>query len=328
MSLLGTTNLTLADIAKRLDANHSVERRIIELLTQKNGILDDIRWKPTNQDTTELTTVRTSLPTVYWRLLNAGTLPSKSTTAQIKEAVGMMDAWSVVDQKLADMSGDPSGVRLSEARAFIEAMRQEFVSTLFYGTAAAPEEFIGLSARYSALTGAGNSDNVISGSGSGGTNTSIWLIAWDENTITGIFPKNSVAGLKHEDIGLDTEQNAGGVTSALQRVYRDHFMWDAGIAVKDYRYAVRICNIETSTVTADLIDLMERALEVLPDEAGNRAFYMNRKIKRTLRAQERADVSSGGGTTYENVAGKRVMFFDEVPVRTTDALVNTEATVA
>lgn len=327
MSLLGTSNLTLADIAKRQDPNGSVAK-IIELLTQQNDALDDIVWKATNEETTELTSVRTALPSVFWRLLNAGTLPSKSTTAQIREACGLMDAWTHVDQKLAELGGDVSGVMLSEARAFLEAMRQEFMSTLFYGTAAAPEEFIGLATRYSALSGAGNSQNVITGGGSGSTNTSVWLIAWDAETITGIYPKNSSAGLKHEDLGLVTIQAAGGVAGAFLRAYQSHFTWDAGVAVKDYRYAVRIPNIETAPYAVDLIDKMEQAEETIPNELGKRAFYMNRSTRRYLRAQFRADVSAGGGLTYENVGGKRVTMFGTTPVRITDALVNTEATVA
>lgn len=331
MAALGVNNLTLADIAKRRDPNDKIAR-IIELLTQRNDALEDIRWKETNEDATELTSVRTQLPTIYWRLLNAGSLPSKSTTAQIRDACGLMDAWAVIDQKIAELGGDPSGVRMSESRAFIEGMRQEFMSTLFYGAATAPEEFIGLSARYSALTGAGNSDNIISAAGAGADNTSIWLIAWDTETICGIFPRGSQAGLKHEDLGLVTIENAGGVTGAYQRAYQDHFTWDAGVTVKDYRYAVRICNIDVSDLAggspADLIDAMEAAEEIIPDELGARAFYMNRRVRRYLRKQYRTDVTSGGGLTYENVGGKRVTMFGTTPVRVTDALVNTEAVVS
>lgn len=139
-------------------------------------------------------------------------------------------------------------------------------------------------------------------------------------------------GIQHEDIGLDTKENAGGVTGALQRVYRDHWMWDCGIALKDWRYAVRICNIDISDLAggtpADLIDFMEQAEETIPDNLGRRAFYMNRRVRRFLRKQYRTDVTSGGGLTYENVGGKRVTMFGETSVRITDALTMTEATVS
>lgn len=326
---LATDALTLVDLAKRLDPDDQVAR-IIELLAQTNQILEDMTFIEGNLVTGHRTTVRTGLPTVAWRMMNAGTVPSKSHTAQIDEQVGMLDAWSQVDKALAELGGNAGAVRLSEARAFLEAMNQELASTLFYGTAAAPEEFVGLAPRYSDST-AGNGDNVIKAGGVGSDNTSIWLIAWDPETITGIYPQGSKAGISHEDLGVETVENAGGVTGALMRAYRDHWMWQAGIALKDWRYVVRICNIDVSDLAggtpADLIDLMERAEEIIPNELGRRAFYVNRTVRRHLRKQYRADVSAGGGLTFENVSGKRVAFFGTTPVRISDALLNTEAPV-
>jgi hypothetical protein len=327
---LGTTALTLLDRAKRMDPNDQVAR-IIELLSQTNEILEDMPFMEGNLTTGHRTTVRTGLPTPTWRLLNGGVLPTKSRTAQIDEQCGLLEAYSQVDKALADLGGNSAALRLSEARAHIEGMNQEMASTLFYGAATAPEEFIGLSARYNDST-AGNGSNVIKAGGAGSDNTSIWLICWDEETISGIYPKGTNAGLGHEDLGLETTENAGGVTGALNRVYRDHWMWNCGIALKDWRYVVRICNIDVSDLTggsaADLIDYMEQAEEIIPNSIGRRAFYMNRTIRRYLRKQTRADVSTGGGITFENVAGKRVRMFGETPVRITDALLNTEATVS
>ena len=80
----------------------------------------------------------------------------------------MLEAWSEVDKDLAILNGDVAAFRLSEARAFLEAMNQEMAPTLFYGNAGlAPEEFTGLSARYSSLTTAGNGQNIVSGGGIG-----------------------------------------------------------------------------------------------------------------------------------------------------------------
>jgi len=332
MAALTATALTLVEWAKRLDPD-GMTAQIVELLNQTNEVLDDMLWIEGNLTTGHRTSVRTGLPNVFWRLINAGTQASRSTTTQIDEGTGMLDAWSTVDQRLAELGGNPGGVRLSEAKAFLEAMNQEMASTLFYGTNAAPEEFIGLSARYSALSGAGNSDNVIDGGSNDTDNTSIWLVAWDSETCCGIFPKGSKAGIGHEDLGLDTVENQGGVTGALMRAYRDHWTWDAGIALKDWRYAVRIANIEVSDLTVDaatganLINLMTDAEERLPNNLGKRAFYANRTIKRYLRHQTNKAVTSGGGITYENVGGRRIAFFGETPVRTVDALLNTETRI-
>lgn len=332
-TLLATTALTLVDIAKRLDPNDQVAR-IIELLAQTNQILEDMPFLEGNLTTGHRTTVRTGLPTPTWRLLNGGVLPTKSVTAQIDEHCGMLEDWSQVDQAVAELGGNPGAVRLSEARAHLEGMNQEAASTIFYGSAVAPAEFIGLAARYAALTGAGNSDNVISAGGTGSTdNTSMYLIQWDPETITGIYPKGSKAGLGHDDLGLDTVENAGGVTGALMRAYRDRWTWHLGIALKDWRHVVRVCNIDVSNLgsasdAADLLFFMADAEERLPNNMGKRAWYANRTVRRYLRHQMTTKVGNGGGLTFDNVAGKRVMFFGETPVRVTDALLNTEDVVA
>lgn len=328
---LDTGSLTIADIGKRLDPDNRIAR-IIELLTQKNQMLDEMRWIEGNLLTGHRTSVRTGLPSVFWRLLNQGVPTSKSHTAQIDEQCGMLEAYGQVDKDLAELGGNVNAVRLSEARPFIEAMNQEMASTIFYGAASSPEEFIGLAPRYSSLT-APNGANIINAGSVDTDNTSVWAIAWDPETVCGIYPKGSIAGLFHEDLGLETVENAGGVAGRLMRAYRDHWQWKAGIAVKDWRYVVRICNIDVSLLgtgvgDADLIEAMEQAEEIIPDELGTRAFYMNRTVRRYLRKQYRKDVTSGGGLTYENVGGKRVTMFGTTPVRISDALINTEALVS
>lgn len=333
-TVLSTSAMTLIDWAKSMDPNGQVAR-VIELLSQTNEMLIDMPFMEGNLPTGHRTTVRTGLPSVFWRLLNQGVLPSKSTKAQITEQTGMLEAYSEVDVKLANLGGkDKAGqVRLSEAKAFLEAMNQEMQSTVIYGSAASPEEFIGLAPRYSSLS-AGNGDYIVTGGGTGSTdNTSIWLVAWDEETVCGIFPQGSQAGIQHEDLGIETAENAGGVTGALMRVYRDHWMWDCGIALKDYRYAIRIANVDVSNLSsasdaADLLHLMADAEERLPNALGRRAFYANRTIKRFLRHQVTGRVTTGGGITFENYAGKPTMMFGTTPVHTVDAILNTEDVVA
>jgi hypothetical protein len=329
MSTLSTGALTLTEYAKRLDPDDRIAR-IIELLTQNNQVLQEMPFMEGNLPTGHRTTVRTGLPSVYWRLINAGVPTSKSTTAQVDEQTGMLEAYSQVDRDLAELGGDINGFRLSEAKPYIEAMNQEMASTLFYGAASAAEEFVGLTPRYSSLS-AGNADNIIDAQGSGVDNASIWLISWNEETVTGIFPKGSKAGLFHEDLGLETVENAGGVAGNLMRAYRDHWQWKAGVAVRDWRYAVRICNIDVSDLAgatpADLIWYMQDAEERINDDLGTRAFYMNRTLRRYLRKLAYTKVQAGGGITFENVGGKRVMFFGETPIRRVDALLNTETRV-
>lgn len=332
MVTLASNILTLADWAKRLDPNGKVPK-IVELLEQSNEILPDMLWMMGNLPTGHRTTVRTGLPTVVWRLLNNGVQPSKSTTAQIDEGIGMLEAWSEVDQDLAELNGNVSAFRLSEAQAFIEAMNQEKASTLFFGNSSVdPEEFTGFATRYSSLS-ADIGDNIIDGGGSGSDNSSIWLVVWGAQTVFGIFPKGSKAGLTHTDLGLDVVETTSGVAGERMMAYRDRWQWKCGLAVRDWRFTVRIANIDISdlvanTSPADLTELMIKAMHRIPNiRMGRPAFYMNRTCFQQLDIQRLDSVTAGGGLTYDNVDGKIMPRFRQVPIRIVDALPETEAQV-
>jgi hypothetical protein len=332
MAVLGTGALTLADWAKRTDGQGKVPV-IVELLSQTNEILLDMRWVEGNLVTGERTVVRTGLPAVFWRLLNQGVPSSKSKTAQITEETGNLEAWSEVDKKVAELGGNVNAVRLSEGMAFIEAMNQEMAQTLFYGNhGLAPEEFTGLSPRYSSLS-AGTASNILDAGGTGSDNASVWLVNWGEQTLKGIFPKGSKAGLVHEDFGLQTAEMTTGVGGSRMRVYQERWIWEAGLAVKDWRHAVRICNIDISnlvakTSAADLIELMIKAIHRIPALGlGKPAFYMNRTCFEMLDIQRRDDVIAGGGITYNDVDGMVRPTFRGIPIAKSDALLETEARV-
>ena len=331
MSTINAQFPTLMDWAKRKDPSGKTAM-IVELLSQTNEILDDMVWQEGNLETGHRTTVRTGLPTVAWRLLNQGTQPSKSTTAQIDEGIGMLEAWGQVDVELANLNGNTDEFRLSEAQAFIEAMNQEMASTLFYGNSStAPEEFTGLSIRYSDPA-AVNGQNVIDAGGAQSDNSSIWLVVWGPQTVFGIFPKGSKAGLEHKNLGETTAEAVGGVAGSLMQVYRDQWKWKAGIALRDWRYVVRIGSIDISSLVAksgaDIIELMIKAIHRVPNlRMGRPAFYMNRTLIEMLDILRRDDVIAGGGLTWETVDGKIQYAFRGIPVRTCDALLETETAV-
>jgi hypothetical protein len=328
---LSTGALTMMDWAKRLDPNGKIPT-IVELLSQTNEILDDMLFVEGNLPTGHRSIIRTGLPVVYWRLINQGVPPSKSTTAQVDDQAGMLEAWSEVDTDLLKLNGNQASFRLSEAMAFIEAMNQEMAQTVFYGNAGlAPEEFTGLAPRYSTISGAANADNIVDAGGTGSDNTSMWLVAWGESTVHGIFPKGSKAGLIHDDYGEQTAEVTSGIGGSRMRVMQERYQWKAGVTVRDWRYVVRIANIDVSDLATgtppDLISAMEAAEEALPNRLGRPVFYVPRRVSRYLRKQVRTGVSNGGGLTFENFAGKRVMTFDGIPIRRIDQILLTEARV-
>jgi hypothetical protein len=330
MAVLSTTNPTLADVAKRYDADGKIDT-IVELLSETNEVLEDMTFLEGNLPTGHKTTVRSGLPSSTWRKLNYGVQPSKSTTVQITDTTGMLEAYAEVDKALADLNGNTASFRLSEDRAFLESMNQTMANTLFYGdTGTDPEKFMGLSSRYNS-TSAESGDNIIVGGGSGSDNTSIWLVCWGPNTCHGIYPKGSQAGLKHHDLGEVTLEDAA---NGKYQGYRTHYKWDIGMSVRDWRYIVRIPNIDVSNLTKDasgssaaLVDLMVQAVEKLPNvNLGRCVFYGNRTISSILRRQ--ITNTSNVRLSMDEVAGKRVMSFDGIPFRRNDAILNDEALVS
>lgn len=330
MATLSTTNPTLADIAARLGPDGKIDPNIVEMLSETNEILDDMTFIEANGFTEHKTTIRSGLPSGTWRKLNYGVQPEKSRTVSVKDALGMLETYAEVDKALADLNGNSAAWRLSEDRAFIEGLNQTAASTLFYGDSSLdPEKFTGLAPRYSSLS-AENAMNIIDAGGTGSDNASIWLVVWGPNTCHGIYPKGSAAGLQSRDLGEDTLTDAAG---GRYQGYRTHYKWDMGFTLRDWRYVVRIANIDVSDLTknaasgADLIDLLTQAVELVPNIGmGRPVFYMPRKLRSFLRRQITNKVAAST-LTMEDVGGKKVVAFDGVPCRRTDALLLTEARV-
>jgi hypothetical protein len=330
MALLPVSNPTMADVAKRLDPDGKIDT-IVELLESTNEVLTDLTVMEGNLPTGHRTTVRTGLPEATFRRMYGGVQPGRSTTAQITDNCGMLEAYAEIDKALADLNGNEAAFRLSEDSAHIEGMSQKMATTLFYGNeGVTPEAFTGLTPRFNSLS-AQNADNIINAAGAGADNTSIWLCVWGPNTGHGIYPKGSQAGLKMEDKGQITVENVDGAGGRME-AYRTHYRWDMGLSIRDWRYFVRIANIDVSDLntianTKNLINWMVMAAERIPSFGkGRAAFYVNRTIREKLRLGILERVASN--LSWETVSGKRVMTFDDIPVRRTDALINAEAVVA
>ena len=338
MATLPSSNLTLADWAKRSDPDGRVPI-VAELLSQSNEILDDCVFKEGNLPTGERVVSRTGLPSVYWRALNQGIPNSKSTTAQVDEACGILEARSEVDKDLAMLNGNTAQFRLSEDTAFLEAMNQTQAETMFYGNPGTdPKKFLGLAPRYGSLS-AVNSVNVLSAGGAGSDNASVYLVVWGDNTVYCPFPKGSKAGLTHEDLGEQTVYNSDG--TRLQ-AFATRYQWKNGLVVKDWRYVVRICNVDISdllgvtgtqsaTAATSLIKLMARATYRIPNMAmGRAAFYMNRTVHSGLsiaaldKSQNVLEIEKG---LTQFGQAKSYLSFLGTPIRQVDSLINAEARV-
>lgn len=332
---------TLLDVARRSGSPGAAH--IVEVLSQTNDILDDIPWKECNSGVVDKVTLRTSLPAPTWRMLNSGVGTGKSTTKQASYTCGMLETYAEVDKSQVELAARgqvddassnaaASNAIAKENEAFIEGFNQEVSRVMFYGSPAAPQEPIGFTYFLNDGTDATMAKNLINGGGSGTDNTSIWLIAWNENAITGIYPQGSKAGLSEKFLGEVTLEDANG---GKYQGYRTHYKWDMGFAVRDPRCMVRIANIDMSNLlsggssAADLVDLMISATYRLPKIASNYrcAFYARPEVIEVLDKQTRK--TDNLQLSYGDVYGRKMLTFrNGIPIREQESLLATESAVS
>lgn len=331
MAVLGNSFVDLIDIYKQQDGMGQFVA-VIEMLMEMNPILDDANAVECNKGTTHLHTVRTGLPDVTWGKLYQGIPNSKGRTAQVEDTTGFVEGLSTIDKRLLDLSTNEGAVRLSEAQAYLEAMSNEVGSKVFYGNSASdPEEFMGLAPRFNSLA-ATNGNQIIDAGGTGDDNTSIWLVTWGDNQTNLLYPKGTQAGVQREDMGKQRVLDASGnAYYAMEEL----FTWHIGLAVKDWRYVSRIANIDVSNMgggSVKLYDFLRKAYYKLQNRrvaGGKICMYCNRDVMEALDALA---TNAGAADSFvrlktTEIEGKEIMTYRGIPIRESDALLNTEARV-
>ena len=330
MGILTSTMPTLIDKFSREDSSKKI-MKIVELMAKRNDILMDAEYQECNDGSKHKTTMRSGIPEPTWRMFNQGIQPSKSTTVPVLDTTGMMEDYGLVDKALADLSGNADAFRTSENMAKLQGFNNKAASYMIYGnTQAEPQAFLGLAPRYndkSAESGA----NIVDAGGTGSTNTSIWFVTWGEMTTHLLYPKGSVAGFQHKFLGQQTARAENGGDF---EAYRDHFKWDIGMSVRDWRANARIANIDVTALTRDgatganIIDLMIDAMYRIdnPEQGeGRTVIYANRTIQTWLHKQ--AMNSKNVNLTIGEYGGKKIPEFLGIPIKRNDAILNTEARV-
>lgn len=346
-------HVTLIDIAKSFDPQGKVAI-LAELLNQSNEILPYMNFIQGNLPTGHKAVVRNGLPIVTMRKFYQGVAPSKSGRATIEDVCGMAEARNEIDQDLCDLNGNTSAFRMSEALAYIESMNQNFAQQIVYGdTSTNKDGILGLTPRYNSLSVSNpSSANVIDAGGTSTDNTSVWLVSFGAETVTGIYPKGSQAGLTQEDLGII---DAFDASNNRYRAYAELWKWKFGLHVKDWRYAVRIANIDVSDLTGQsgtqaitaatwINKLMIKAMARIPSMGmGTPVFLASRTVKEMLsigaldKSQNAlsfsAAVNQYGTVAPGSVAGSGTgikggqLLFQGVPVLTVDQILATETRV-
>jgi major capsid protein gp7 len=331
MPVLGTTFPNLVDLAKKTDPDGSIAH-VVERLTQTNPILSDMTWREGNLPTGHRMTSRTALPSVAWRRFNEGITAGKGATEQVDETCGSLEGLSKVDAGLAELSANAAAFRADEDQAFLQSLNNEVSRALFYESSkTGPERIHGLSARLDSTTNNPAAAQIVKAdaSASGTDQASIWLIGWSPDTIFGIYPKGSRAGLSSEDLGKQLVQDGTGKEFTA---WVTHWRWRLGLAVRDSRYLVRVANVDMGRMAADITtaaqlpDVLQDAIAAVYElESVAPVFYMNRTVFSAFNKQLMK--KSANFLEYVERGGRRVPHFLGIPIRVVDALVSTESVV-
>jgi hypothetical protein len=334
---------TLVDVTASYGEAGEAQGQIAEILTKENPILEDMTWKEGNLLTGERTWVRTGKPGVAWRRYNQGVPKSKGTAGAIDETAAQLAATSQMDRSLAVLGGNPARARMNFAKPFFEAMNDEAALKMFYGNSTfESKEFTGILPRFNSLSGP-TASQIIDCGGTGTDNRSMVLIDWDEETVTGLYPKGTKAGLIHFDATANDNTGADGypIGDLVQDAsgndylaYSDYFQWDMGIAVKDPRHVVRAANIDFSLLSKDratgadlediLVQMIYRANRIGP----NAAIYVPKPVGAILHRQALNDARGARGIIgFDEIGGRKIPSALGIPIRAVDALNVDEARV-
>lgn len=287
-----------------------------------------------------------SLPTPGTRRFNTGVQPTSSKNTPISDPMALFEAYSEVDKELWLIQNDPNMWRQDQDMNHVEGFKQALESWLMYGNLAQdPGGFNGLATRFNKLGLYPNGDiswmpNVWDGGATSGPVTSAWFLELGPGKVYGIYPPNTPAGLKIEDLGESTKETpeatgGGPIRNFLYQVLRTHLTWRLGLQVADERCAQRVANVNPTVLSSNNFDenTFIEALNYLPGggEAPGTVILVNRALltQIDIRAvNQKLNVTTSFSTGNPDVFGRKVTMFRGIPVLMSDKILNTETVVS
>lgn len=323
---LNNNNSNLLDLARSLGAD-GMPLRVIEHLSMKRPLLQYLPWKESNQSDGHTISRRRALPSGIWKKVNQGIPAGKASQDVLKEACGMLAGRSIIDEDIVELNGG-APYRAKQELAWAEGLMNQLETAILYENAKLNAERItGIIPRLDSLSGAW-SDQIVSSSiaHSGNDQSSIIFMKPGLDTVYGIVPKGTKAGLKYRDAGLiNVEDEDGDEFPAYQGVWK----WRCGICVEDARFLVRLCNIDTSAIAKTgklLIQDMVDAAHRLYDMEG--AIILANRTISTYLHQQALDSSTNSTFSQIEPGGRKITTFLGMPIIQCDALKKTESVVA
>lgn len=254
MAILGSTALTLIDIARRLGGEQPI---LVDAITNENAGTF-YRTLPMRQVTgwIERFTRIDGRPTVAFRRLGEYIDPSKSNRNPYSEGVFLLSGASEVDKVTADR--DPRGalvLRQEEDWSFLEALGNKLSDASFYNRSSVSDDgFDGLLDRMPS----GYDTTVDAGALTSSAQSSIYAFKFGPGRFMGLYntgPNGKI--IEANDYGAVVDKNS---SNALNEIYRTFFNAAFGLAQYHPRAIGRIGGINAANkpAAADFTSLYEK----------------------------------------------------------------------
>ncbi len=327
--------LTLADYESMVTDKDVSRKVLIHTIRDYMSFFDQALILPANNGDSDKGQIITSYPEGQLRGYNEGWSAEEVLGKPARYEASMVRTRSVVDSSLYNTRkpGEREAWRLRKDEGFMRGLARSAVRRVFYGDddvrAAA-----GLAQIVNPQSEAFGERCINAGGATASSQTDIWLTCFDPAGFYLFYPQGGEGpGLSVRDMGEQYVRDKNG-KEYLAMV--TEFGWDIGVSLFDPEKIVRICNVDvsklssknTTSTSANLIDLMTQALEMLPDDGSGRcAFYMNDTVRSVLRRQMQN--KDNAYLTQAEMAGRRVLAFGDIPVHKlgSDVIANNGAVV-
>lgn len=320
MATLNTDFIGFGEFVKR--QSEGPARKILEVAQDRNAMISTMLVGMGNEVDGHTTVQRTDYIEGNFTSINEPVLSESSHTEEIRDSAGTLEVFSVIAKRIVERSANPAQTRFQEDTAAMIGMSQKMENEFFNGNKLINQKgFTGLAARYPDLLTANNrpSEQVIDAAGSGSDNTSMWLVSWDQLGTSMFFGKNYVGGLKVHDFGKTNWTVGGGEIMA----YVNHFEWNMGLSIRDYRSVARIANIDVSDLaagTVTLVPLMIKAWYKIPSalQTQRKAWYCATEVLEALTIEAQAQTNTY--LTIQNFEGIPITMFFGIPIFRSDKI--------
>ena len=322
-------------------AQFVIPARILDRMTPFIKMLPMV---PSNNVLSNIATRTDSLPVASTRRWNEGIKATVSKNVPLSDPIALFEDYSEVDKDLWEIQNQPNMWRSDQDMNHIEGLFQLIESQLIYGNIGTlPGSINGFATRFNNLESYPNGDSTWAvnvwngGSTTAGSVTSAWMIEFGDDSVYGIYPSNTPAGLSLEDLGQYTKQLGSGTTGSTGANYMYEVLgtlltWYVGIQISDERCVQRIANINPVALGANNFDenIFIQAKNWLPraGEAPGTVILVNRALKTQIDiravSQKLNTYFTPPSDNSMDVFGKAVTKFQNIPIYVAEKILSTE----